>query len=365
MMTPLRDLTEGPRALPVQVSWSPVYEVLTSLWSLADKQHFADNDLGHEFYDTHISRMHPDQRLRFDRLSRASGIVWLSLFGPAADLEDLSPDAFLDALTSLEDRALRRTILGYVERDRPELAEAAADGDADVIEQLLTEMRERKPEKQEFTEGLQSLLAEPPGAIRDDAVEFLRFAFDELFEEHLTRCADALRRDAEATETMALTMSPERLIELATKGISYTPQPGVVGYHLIPSLVVRPWALMLEHEGVRFFVYPVGDEHLDADPDTPPSWMLSVYKALADEKRLRVLHTLAQGPAGLGDLAAHIGVAKSTMHHHLGILRQAGLIRVAVGDLKEPSAYSLRPEVLPELDRVLATYLRPQGKDTA
>ena len=116
---------------------------------------------------------------------------------------------------------------------------------------------------------------------------------------------------------------------------------------------------MLEDRGARIFVYSVGDEHIIADPDAPSVWMVSVYKALADERRLRVLRRLAESPTSLTDLATHIGVAKSTMHHHVGILRRAGMVRVSVGDLKEPGMYSLRREVMPELDRMFATYLTP------
>ena len=91
-MAQLRDLTDGPKALPVEVTWSPVYEVLAALWTLSDKQHSADNELGHEFVDRHLGSMDADRRVDFERVSQGAGLVWLSFFAEAADVDDLTPE---------------------------------------------------------------------------------------------------------------------------------------------------------------------------------------------------------------------------------------------------------------------------------
>jgi DNA-binding transcriptional ArsR family regulator len=82
--------------------------------------------------------------------------------------------------------------------------------------------------------------------------------------------------------------------------------------------------------------------------------MVSFYKALADERRLRILNMLATGPASLGEVAERIGLAKSTVIHHMRALRTAGLVLITVGDDKE---YSLRPQAIPEAGRLLQAYL--------
>ena len=362
-MNQLRDLTDGPRALPVEVVWSPVYEVLAAMWAMSDKQHLADNEFGHEFLDSHLSMMDVDQRVSFDKVSQGAGVVWLTLLGRAGTMDVLTPEAFVTALRDWDATGLRTSLLCFACDLDPEQIETAVKGDAAAVREILDDIRAKKPAKSGWADGVEALLAEPPGTVRDWAADLLEYAFSELFVDHLARFGPALASDAEATRALIVTMSSEQLIEHATNGISYTPQPGDTSYRLVPSAVVRPWTVMMEEEGARAFIYPVGEEFLDADPDSPPAWVVSVYKALADERRLRVLRRLAESPTSLGDLATHIGVAKSTMHHHVGVLRRAGLIRVSIGASKDPGTYSLRPGVFPEVDRMLAGYLTPIRKD--
>ncbi len=80
----------------------------------------------------------------------------------------------------------------------------------------------------------------------------------------------------------------------------------------------------------------------------------ALYKALGDERRLRMLSILNEGDAGLMEIAERVDLAKSTTHHHLRILRSAGLVRVTVGENK---SYSLRREGVPEAARLLDAYL--------
>ncbi|MGK8524054.1 Rv2640c family ArsR-like transcriptional regulator [Nocardia asteroides] len=52
-------------------------------------------------------------------------------------------------------------------------------------------------------------------------------------------------------------------------------------------------------------------------------------KALADPVRVRLLSLLLTSPSGAengGDLAAVVGLSESTVSHHLGQLRKAGLV---------------------------------------
>jgi DNA-binding transcriptional ArsR family regulator len=60
-----------------------------------------------------------------------------------------------------------------------------------------------------------------------------------------------------------------------------------------------------------------------------------------------MLRRLAEEPAGLAELTAEIGLAKSTVFHHIGVLRAAGLVRVQVGGGSEKNPlYSLRAGAL-------------------
>lgn len=54
--------------------------------------------------------------------------------------------------------------------------------------------------------------------------------------------------------------------------------------------------------------------------------MTSVFKALADPTRRRVLQLLRKGPMSAGDLAEHFDVTKPTMSAHFAVLTSADLI---------------------------------------
>jgi DNA-binding transcriptional ArsR family regulator len=56
--------------------------------------------------------------------------------------------------------------------------------------------------------------------------------------------------------------------------------------------------------------------------------MSSVFKALADPTRRRVLQLLRAGPMSAGDLAEQFAVSKPTMSAHFAVLREADLVHV-------------------------------------
>ncbi len=54
--------------------------------------------------------------------------------------------------------------------------------------------------------------------------------------------------------------------------------------------------------------------------------MSTVFKALSDPTRRRVLELLRGGPLTAGALAAEFDVSKPTMSAHFAVLREAGLV---------------------------------------
>ncbi|MEM9168993.1 MAG: metalloregulator ArsR/SmtB family transcription factor [Pseudomonadota bacterium] len=72
--------------------------------------------------------------------------------------------------------------------------------------------------------------------------------------------------------------------------------------------------------------------------------MSTVFKALADPTRRRVLEFLKDGPMSAGDLSGRFVVSKPTMSAHFAVLRDAGL--VAAEKSGKNVIYSLRLSVL-------------------
>ena len=52
----------------------------------------------------------------------------------------------------------------------------------------------------------------------------------------------------------------------------------------------------------------------------------SKLKVLSDSTRLSVLETLMSGPKNVGELMEALGVEQSLLSHHLGVLRDNGLV---------------------------------------
>ena len=52
---------------------------------------------------------------------------------------------------------------------------------------------------------------------------------------------------------------------------------------------------------------------------------VTLFKALADEKRIRIVALISARELSVEELAAEVGLAAATVSHHLSVLRQAGL----------------------------------------
>ena len=174
-------------------------------------------------------------------------------------------------------------------------------------------------------------------------LELLPRWYDEVFVPHSDGWREAAERDAEAKRKAAGSHTAEQMVELATNGYQYTPGPGVRTLVFFPSWWMRPWVILWEHKSAKIFCYPIRPER--TEDGTSPAELARLYKALGDEGRLRLLRRLSQGSLQLSEAAAELGVAKSTAHHHLAILRHAGLVTIRDGDEK---VYNLRRDAVPQ-----------------
>ena len=84
--------------------------------------------------------------------------------------------------------------------------------------------------------------------------------------------------------------------------------------------------------------------------------MTTVFKALSDPTRRRVLELLKAGPMTAGELASHFNVSKPTMSAHFAVLREANL--VASEKHGKSVIYQLKMSVLEE---ALLTWARTFG----
>ena len=81
---------------------------------------------------------------------------------------------------------------------------------------------------------------------------------------------------------------------------------------------------------------------------------VSVFQALADPMRLRIVETLQAGEHAVNDLVDKVDIHQSGVSRHLRILHEAGFLKVRPEGQKR--FYSLRPEPFHELDAWVADY---------
>jgi ArsR family transcriptional regulator len=84
------------------------------------------------------------------------------------------------------------------------------------------------------------------------------------------------------------------------------------------------------------------------DPDRARAIAALRFRALGDETRLRLLELLAEGEQCVADLMESLSLGQSLVSHHLGTLREAGLVaarregRWTYYSIAEPALASVR-----------------------
>jgi DNA-binding transcriptional ArsR family regulator len=359
----LLDLTGRDDTTEVTVESGLAYEFLVSLCAYGFSGQQETLESWPEWFEMVRTRASARLMTALQRIGMQAGKIWVNLLGLAVqpprtrDVGELL--GRIDALDPLE---LRMYLLGYhvpayqltVTRD---VLRKAAQGEPEAKNRLLSDRAYFSGEADPF---LRPLLSLDVDQTRSVALDVLIHWYEDVFRHAEAEARDILERDAEARRSLMGAIPNEQLIEVAS-GVQYIARPDIRQIYLIPQLAVRPWVLLCEHDDARLFCYPASEDVGATDRTKPPARLLGMHKALADEKRLRMLKTLAASSATLQELADRFGLPKSTAHHHLAILRAAGLVRMS-SELDR--RHSIRFEALPELCDLLNEYLEGSPQET-
>ncbi len=359
----IRDFT-APRAQAprVETALHGAADLLITLWLVQGcdemTQSFEEYGLGADWFAEFSEALSPDTRSLLKQIN--SGNVWISAMALLDEMNSGSTvEDFIDHIETMDPADLRLALLAMHEANSPEyerLASEAAAGDQDAVAELMT--LPVVADHKRWADSMRLLLELEPKETTDLIVGAMRGVQADVFAAFEGEFRPILERDIAAKRAIAERVSTERFVELATNGISIEKQ----GYRrpilLIPTIVGRPWVIFTESAQRLIMAYPVADEYMDADPDAPPNWLIKTYKALGDERRLRILRRLSRGPSSLHELADELDVSKSTLHHHMMLLRSAGLVKVLIGADRE---YALREDIVPETTAVLQSYIDNTG----
>jgi DNA-binding transcriptional ArsR family regulator len=172
------------------------------------------------------------------------------------------------------------------------------------------------------------LLATDPAVVRSTLLETV----DRL--PHPTR-ATPLPRIRQRLEEVG----PDVLLAEVAPGVTY--RSGVLDdVVLVSSPGVSPILVVIDESDRTVILHP---PLADGLPDDAGARLRELGRAVGDDTRVRLLHTLRLSPSTLPQLCEALGSPRTTLLHHLALLRSAGLIVIEVM-AGEANLYRLRPE---------------------
>jgi DNA-binding transcriptional ArsR family regulator len=341
-----------PAAAAVVVDWGTAYELVLGLRMFVDDEDPGSYAVGAEWIEHTRDALGAETLAAIERYSAGHELLFGYLLALAAETQaPRDGAAFIATLASTSPRDLRLVQLGHrLETFRAGVSRAtierAADGDAGAARELLDGCLDWQRAAYEH------VLSCGADDAKSDLETACRGWYDAVLHPDEKPAARVLKRSARAAGALAGRLPAEDLVDTLTRGIRYAPEPGIDRILLVPHVVSRPWSIFTEAGHTKIVCYGVAETHVTGD--APPDPLVAAYKALGDETRLRILRRLAEGPASLHELTEILGLAKSTVHGHLLVLRTGGLV---IADVSRKTGYRLRRETLAESAALLETYL--------
>lgn len=255
---------------------------------------------------------------------------------------------FVDFIEQLKDSELRFITIPFTGEGMQETRRAAATGSVEAVARLV----EHSKDNPFFPSYIQFISSVDVVELKKHLTSVMTLWFNEVTENEAEQLEAILHYDYQAKDKMREKLAPEEFVQWATGGITYLPEPSVHKVLLIPQFSYRPWNIVADIEGTKVYYYPVANESVHPeDRYTPDQFLVLKYKALGDEVRLRIVKMLFERTQTLQELTDQLEVGKSTIHHHLKILRAARLVEV------NGSKYSVKPDVFNWLPTELEAFL--------
>ncbi|WDF05594.1 MULTISPECIES: ArsR/SmtB family transcription factor [Shouchella] len=256
---------------------------------------------------------------------------------------------FVDDLQTLSEVELKFTCLPFIGEEYQAVRELASIGD----KKACSELREASAENPFFPDYITFITTGDASQLRQHLIAVLSQWYEQVIKENVEEVEQILETDYEAKVKMKEQLSPETFVQWATGGIQYKPEPQVFTVLLIPQTCYRPWNIEADLEGIKVFYYPVANASmLPADPFMLPDFLVQKYKALGDDVRMKMVKILHDRDRSLQEITELLELGKSTVHHHLKMLRSAKLVTV------KESKYTLEKEAFPLMAKDLEAFLQ-------
>ncbi len=226
--------------------------------------------------------------------------------------------------------------------------ESAAKGNSEAINKL----KEQTKDNPFFPDYITFICHAEVNYLKNHLIEVITGWYENVIKPNQDQLHKILQTDAEKKQKMKEKMESEAFVEWATAGVSYPPEPSVNKVLLIPHYIYRPWNIVADIENTKVFYYPVSNASVSPeDKYLPSSFLVLKHKALGDEVRLRIVKMLYERDRTLQEITEQLNMGKSTIHHHLKLLRSAQLVTI------EDSVYVLKKKAVESLAKELDLYL--------
>ena len=152
------------------------------------------------------------------------------------------------------------------------------------------------------------------------------------------RLPSALDREVAAQRKRLGATGAVDVIRAVSGGLVYAPETGSRPTVLAPAPSVDPAVIVVDGVDCDLIVY---SPRASAAP-TSRDRLLLMSRALGDDTRLQLLAVLREGLQTATGLAGRLDMPRTTLIHHLALLRSAGLIRTEV--VGNATYYTLLPD---------------------
>ena len=266
----------------VVFEFSPLYELVNSLELFFNKKSIKNVELGSDWIDNIQSKL-DTAKIDFGNPKDLPDFTYLYLFiWQSPEKENI--DLFLQWLKSLQPGSLYEKLFSYISETLP----------ADL------------------------------SGIRDQYVELIDKWNHALFFKYGFKYYGLLTTVGYNLDQLTNMRDPVLFVEQISGGLKIEPYEGLRQVIMTPTYHTNPLITIRKLKNVAHILYPV--DLPETDPTGPSKKLIRITKALADENRLKIVKLLREGPKTFTEILQHFTISKSTVHHHVMLLRTAGLI---------------------------------------
>ncbi|MES9667448.1 transcriptional regulator [Bacillus cereus] len=274
--------------------------------------------------------------------------TWKALLQLLYDGDFQGLSQFNAKIDSLSEEDLKYICLPFLGEKYEEKRRLAASGEVSAAQEL----KGMTQEHQFFSTYIEFICNTDMKVLKGHLIAVMTGWYESVIKKEEEQLLSILERDYEAKNEMSKKMKPEEFVEWATGGVIYMPEPSLHHVLLIPQITYRPWNIEADIEDTKVFHYPVANESIHPeDPYEPSYFLVHKHKALGDEARLRIVKLLFEQERTLQEITERLQLGKSTVHHHLKLLRSAKLVDIHDGK------YVLRKKALQSLAKELDAFL--------